>query len=71
LTLKNNSKVKIELYDLNGKNLGSIFNENLGVGEHEIPFNASGKYSTGNYIYQMTLENDYGVFKDSKMMTSK
>ena len=71
LTLKNNSAVKIELWDLNGRNLGSIFKGNLGAGEHEIPFNATGKYSTGNYIYQMTLENDYGVFKDSKMMTSK
>lgn len=71
LTLKNSSKVKIELYDLNGKNLGAIFNDNLGAGDHEIPFNATAKLPTGNYIYQLVLENDYGVFKDSKMMTSK
>ncbi len=71
LSLKNSSDVGIELYDLNGKNLGSIFNQNLGVGDHEIPFNPNGRFPTGNYIYQLTVENDYGIFKDSKMMTAK
>jgi protocatechuate 3,4-dioxygenase beta subunit len=71
LTLKNNSKVKIELYDLNGKNLGIIYNNNLNAGEHQIPFTTSQKIATGNYIYQMTLENDNGIYKDSKMMTAK
>lgn len=71
LTLKNNSKVKIELYDLNGRSLGNICNTNLGVGEHQIPFNTSSKISTGNYIYQLTIENENGTFKDSKMMTAK
>ena len=71
LTLKNSSNVKIELYDLNGRNLGAIYEGALSAGDNEIPFNENGKFAAGNYIYQLTLENDFGVFKDSKMMTSK
>lgn len=71
LILKNNSKVKIELFDLNGKNLGTLFDGKLATGEHQIPFNENRKFATGNYIYQLTLENDFGVLKDSKMMTAK
>lgn len=71
LTVLNNSSVKIELYDLSGKNLGTIYSGNLAVGTHEIVFKTTSKIPTGNYIYQLTIENDYGVFKDSKMMTAK
>lgn len=71
LTLHNSSKVKIELYDLNGKNLGAVFNDNLDAGKHEIPFTTSNKLPTGNYIYQLILENDNGIYKDSKMMTAE
>jgi protocatechuate 3,4-dioxygenase beta subunit len=71
LTLKNNSEVKMELWDLNGRNLGAIYEGNLAAGEHQIPFITSSKLATGNYIYQMILENENGVFKDSKMMTAK
>lgn len=71
LTLKNNSDVDIELWDLNGRNLGSIFNGSLAAGEHKIAFNANSQFPTGNYIYQLTLKNEYGVYKDSKMMTAK
>jgi protocatechuate 3,4-dioxygenase beta subunit len=71
LLLKNNSNVKIELWNLSGQNVGTIFNAALSAGQHEIPFNTSGRLATGNYIYQLTLANDFGVFKDSKMMTAK
>ena len=71
LTLKNNSDVKMELWDLNGRNLGAIYEGKLAAGEHQIPFTTSSKLATGNYIYQMILENENGVFKDSKMMTAK
>lgn len=71
LTLLNNSEVKIELYDLSGKNLGFIFNQKLDAGNHKIPFISTSKMPTGNYIYQLTIENDFGVYKDSKMMTAK
>jgi protocatechuate 3,4-dioxygenase beta subunit len=71
LNLINSSKVKIELYDLNGRNLGAIYEGNLDAGEHHIPFITSEKLATGNYIYQLTLENENGVYKDSKMMTAK
>jgi protocatechuate 3,4-dioxygenase beta subunit len=71
LTLKNNSDVKIELYDLNGRNLGPIYQGKLEAGEHPIPFVANRNIATGNYIYQVTLENENGIYKDSKMMTAK
>jgi protocatechuate 3,4-dioxygenase beta subunit len=71
LALKNNSDVKIELWDLNGRNLGAIYQGKLEAGEHYIPFVTSRKLATGNYIYQVTLENENGTYKDSKMMTAK
>lgn len=48
--------VKIEVYDVSGKFMKRILNENLSAGFYEIDFNASG-LATGTYFYRLTTNN--------------
>lgn len=71
LELKYNSHVTIDLYDTQGKRVSQIVNTSLNEGHHRFEADL-GKLSlpSQNYIYQLTVTNDNGVFKDHKMMTS-
>jgi protocatechuate 3,4-dioxygenase beta subunit len=70
-TLKKNSQVKIVIWDLTGRNLGTILDSTMNAGAHEVIFNPTSlRIPTGNYIYQFETKNEDGVFKDAKMMTS-
>jgi protocatechuate 3,4-dioxygenase beta subunit len=61
----------IDLYDLQGKKVATVQQNNLTSGDHNVTLNMQSLgLSTGNYVYQMTVKNKNGVFTDCKMMTA-
>lgn len=69
--LINGSDVKIDLYDLNGRNVATLLNQKMAIGEHEcvVNFQKLG-LAVANYMYQIEVQNSDGIFKDVKMMTA-
>lgn len=69
--LINPSNVKILLFDLNGRNVATILDSDMEVGEHQIPLNLNSLgLPNANYAYQIEVKNSDGIFKDVKMMTA-
>ncbi len=48
--------ISIKIYDINGKEVSELVNENLKAGEYKINFDGS-KLSTGVYFYKLTTDN--------------
>lgn len=68
--LINASDVKIDLYDLNGRNVATVLNKKMDRGEHQCPVNLKQlALPVANYAYQIEVTNNDGIFKDVKMMT--
>ena len=59
----NESNVKISVYDITGRFIATLVNENLKPANYEINFNASA-YSSGVYFYKIETNN----FADTKKM---
>ncbi len=55
--LKKESKVKIILYDLNGKKINTVFNGKLDAGYHEFQFNSE-NLASGMYFYMFSNLNN-------------
>ncbi len=55
--------VKLEIYDISGKLIRTLLNEDLSAGMYEIDFEASG-LATGTYFYRLTTDN----FTETKKM---
>ncbi len=55
--------VKISVYDISGREISVLVNENLGAGEYKTDFDASG-LSSGVYFYKM----ETGKYSDVKKM---
>ncbi|REJ81930.1 MAG: T9SS C-terminal target domain-containing protein [Bacteroidetes bacterium] len=71
INLKYPSELRIELYDLNARNVTDLVYENLGKGEQHIPLNFHAlALAQGNYIYQVEVKNMNGIFREYKMMTA-
>lgn len=71
VTLVQPADLTLDLFDLQGKKAATIQRNNLTSGEHKIDLNMQSLgLSTGNYVYQVTVKNNKGVFVDSKMMTA-
>ncbi len=66
------SYVKIIIYDLLGREVTTLVNENQPAGDHTVEFNAV-NLSSGLYFYKLEAKNNYGeVFsKVRKMILSK
>ena len=70
-TLANPSDVLIELWDLTGKKVAEIRKTGLGAGTNSIVVNTQSLgLPTGNYVYQLQVENSNGVFRQCKMMSA-
>lgn len=70
--LHNTSDVKIDLFSLDGKKVGTINKPNLSAGQQDILVNMETLgLPTGNYIYQLEVTNENGTYRQCKMMTSK
>ncbi len=57
------SSVKIEVYDITGKRIEELVNENMKAGSYEVDWNAS-KLSSGTYFYRIQA----GRFTETKKM---
>jgi hypothetical protein len=58
-----NNKVRLIIYDINGKEIAELVNENQNTGTYEVSFDAS-LLSSGIYYYKLTA----GSFADVKKM---
>jgi hypothetical protein len=70
-TLNNNSKVKLTVFDLLGREIAMTDYQNMSAGKQEIVLNNASKgikLTQGTYMYQLTVENNSGTFKQSKML---
>ena len=70
-SLANASDVQLELFDLSGRSIATIREGNLSAGDQEIKLDLGSRgIATGNYIYQLQVENKNGVYRQCKMMTA-
>jgi serine protease AprX len=60
--------VKIEIFDMLGKKITSLINENLSAGSYSVNFDAS-SLPTGTYIYRLSADNK--VISARKMLIIK
>lgn len=60
--------VNLTVYDITGREVVTLINNRLNAGRFEVTFDGS-KYSSGVYIYKLTLGNSYSATK--KMMLLK
>jgi len=68
--LKFASKVKFELWGIEGKRILEIDKGRLSAGDHEIVINLKSlELLPANYLYQIEIENNSGQFKTCKLMT--
>ena len=68
--LTNPSHVKIELFDLQGRKVMDILDEKMASGEQKADLNrkTNAALSEGSYVYQLTVENENGIFRQCKAM---
>jgi len=65
--LKEKSEIKLEVFNLEGKRVGIILNENKDAGEYGVRFDAS-NYPSGVYYYKLTVS---GVSGNNFISTKK
>lgn len=69
--LEQSADVKIELFDLSGKQVATLLNEKRGPGEHQLAVNLKHLgLPNANYAYQIEVKNTNGIYKDCKLMTA-
>ncbi|MBK7223946.1 MAG: hypothetical protein WAS56_02705 [Saprospiraceae bacterium] len=64
------SQVKIDLWNEQGELVKEICNTKLSAGNHSIEINFDKlQLAQANYAYQITVQNENGIFVDSKLIT--
>ncbi len=58
---------EITIYDITGRRIQKLLNDELNAGEYEIDFNGAG-LSSGVYFYNLTVNSGKEVFTDTKKM---
>ena len=61
--MPSSSNVKLTVYDITGKKVGEILNQQLAAGSHTVDFNAK-NLASGTYIYRIQA----GDFVEAKKM---
>lgn len=51
------SNVKVQLFDITGREIQTIFNGNLGQGEQNISWNVNNKFGAGTYFVRVNSDN--------------
>ena len=68
--LKRQSDVTLDLYDLSGRKVAEVLRSNMAPGDQQIIIDLKALgLPTGNYVYQVQVENESGVYRDCKVMT--
>lgn len=71
ITLAEAGDVQMDIFDLAAKKVAVINKGRLPAGDHNIVIDTDGLgIPAGNYIYQLQVTNDNGVFRQCKMMTA-
>jgi protocatechuate 3,4-dioxygenase beta subunit len=71
--LANPSLVKIAIYDMNGKKVLDLVDQEMNAGDQKVILdrdNGKTAIPKGNYVYQLTVENQHGVFHQCKVLTA-
>lgn len=71
-TLLRNSSVRLGIFDMNGKQVASLIDASLLAGEHSHEWmlsKSANKLATGNYLFQLSVENSTGLYRQAKVMT--
>lgn len=71
-TLLRNSSVRLGIFDMNGKQVASLIDTSLAAGEHSHQWLLSvdkSKLASGNYLFQLSVENSTGLYRQAKVMT--
>jgi len=72
IEFKKSGRLIIDLYNLDGKKVNNIVNENVISGYKEIKIDLSKlSISNSNLAYQLRFENLDGVFTDCKIISVK
>lgn len=66
-TFRQGGKVSLRIYDVLGREVATLVNENLSPGNYEINFDAS-KFSSGMYFYRIDVGNEYSSTKKMLLM---
>lgn len=70
-TITNPSNVLLELFDMQGRKVRSILNQHMDAGEQKaiLTNRANGlDLAAGNYVYQLTVENEHGRYHQCKVL---
>lgn len=68
--LANGGDVTVELFDNMGRRVAEIAHDGLATGDHEVPIDLKKQgLERANYVYQLTVRNANGVFRQCKLMT--
>jgi hypothetical protein len=70
-SLKNKSNITLKIFDILGREVGQIKNENRATGNQSITINNNENglnLHQGTYMYQLIVENSNGRFSQSKML---
>ncbi len=71
-SLANASDVTMELFDVSGRKVATLHNNNLPAGEHAMRIDMGQLgIEPGNYVYQISVRNQFGLFQQCKMMTAR
>ncbi len=70
-SLANGGDVTIDLFDIMGRKVAAIVREGLAPGGHTIIVDmAKLGLGSSNYVYQLTVKNSNGVFRQCKLMSA-
>lgn len=67
--LKQASQVNLQVFDLSGKKVASVYDGSLEAGDHAMAWQRGKQFPAGNYLFQLTVTNSMGEFTQSKVMT--
>ena len=67
-TLANESNIKLELFDLQGRKVQTLAEGQMASGERTVVLNKAA-LATGSYVYQLTVENSNGIFRQCKLLS--
>jgi hypothetical protein len=68
-TLTNPADVSLDIFDVNGKMILTAFNGHLDAGDQLVTVSNVAQLAAGSYIYQLTVSNSNGTFRQCKVMT--
>ena len=70
-SLLTNSEVKLDIYDLNARLVASLPQGRQNAGDHSVVVDLRQLgVARGNYLYQLQVTNNKGVFRQVKMMSA-